>query len=86
MGPVQYLVLLGLGAYRLGLGGGGGLPLRQAVLPVCQPGLELVGALTGLLPLLQRGRLATEALLQLPAQRLVSTVHIGHSELQLRQV
>lgn len=86
MDPVLYLVFLGLGAYRLRLGGGGGLSLLQAVLSVRQPALELVGALTGLLPQLQRGLLATEALLQLPAQRLISTVHIGHGYLQLRQV
>ena len=86
MDLVIYLVLLSLGAYHLRFGGGGGLSLFQAVLSVCQPVLQLVSALPGLLPQLQGGLLATETLLQLPAQRLVSTVNIRYGYLELCEV
>ena len=86
MNRVLYLVLLGLGAHHLWFGGGGGLPLSQAVLFVHQPALELLCALPGLLPQLQRGLLAVETFSQLPAQRLVSAVHVRHGHLELCQV
>lgn len=80
------LVLLGLSAGRFRSGGGGSLPLLQAVLSVCQPAPELLCALPGFLPQLQRGLLATQTILQLLPQRLIPTIHIGHGHLELRQV
>lgn len=71
-----HLVLLGLGSHRLGFGGGGRLPLLQAVLLVTQPAPQLLCSLSGLLSLLQRRLLSAQALLQVPSQGLIPTVDV----------